>query len=62
MIFCKHTNNTTTDFLSYYVFIFFTNIELELERSKRDNPYYSVEDEFGEDDGELDRILQEDYE
>eukprot|EP01080_Neovahlkampfia_damariscottae_P009111 gene9111-1201_t len=39
-----------------------SNIELELIQSKRDNPYYSVEDEFGEDNGEFDRILQEDYE
>eukprot|EP01080_Neovahlkampfia_damariscottae_P011806 gene11806-5140_t len=40
----------------------YSKIELEIMQSKRENPYYSVEDEFDEDDGELDRILQEDYE
>eukprot|EP01080_Neovahlkampfia_damariscottae_P008449 gene8449-274_t len=39
-----------------------SKIELEIMQSKRDNTYYSVEDEFDEDNGELDRILQEDYE
>eukprot|EP01080_Neovahlkampfia_damariscottae_P011469 gene11469-4633_t len=37
-------------------------IELELIRLKRENPYYSVADEFDEDDGSAQRILDKDYE
>ena len=40
----------------------FSNIDLELLELKKENPYYSVEDEFDEDDGTFDKILEEEYE
>eukprot|EP01080_Neovahlkampfia_damariscottae_P008457 gene8457-282_t len=40
----------------------YSDIELELRQLKRDDPYYSVEDEFDEDDGEAQRILDDFYE